>query len=94
KNLSHWEKFQLNVRQYYLYADEDASIRAILQDMVRLPIVRVEQKDGGTQLKLIIDYENSGQALFKPMRLVSFRVLLLINAIKIALQLLLASIHL
>lgn len=26
------------------------------------------QKDGGTQLKLIIDYENGGQALFKPMR--------------------------
>lgn len=26
------------------------------------------QKEGGTQLKLIIDYRNSGQALFKPMR--------------------------
>ncbi|CAG2105918.1 unnamed protein product [Medioppia subpectinata] len=25
------------------------------------------QKDGGTQLKLVIDYENGGQALFKPM---------------------------
>lgn len=27
-----------------------------------------EQKEGGTQLKLIIDYGNSFEALFKPMR--------------------------
>jgi hypothetical protein len=26
------------------------------------------QKDGGTQIKLIIDYPNDIQALFKPMR--------------------------
>jgi hypothetical protein len=26
------------------------------------------QKDGGTQIKLVIDYKNGGQALFKPMR--------------------------
>lgn len=27
-----------------------------------------EQKDGGTQLKLIITFQDEGQALFKPMR--------------------------
>jgi len=26
------------------------------------------QKEGGTQIKLVIDYEKGGQALFKPMR--------------------------
>jgi hypothetical protein len=26
------------------------------------------QKDGGTQIKLVIDYPNDMQALFKPMR--------------------------
>lgn len=31
---------------------------------------RAAQKEGGTQLKLVIDYTNSGQALFKPMRYV------------------------
>lgn len=30
------------------------------------------QKDGGTQIKLVIDYEDGSQALFKPMRLVGF----------------------
>jgi hypothetical protein len=29
------------------------------------------QKDGGTQIKLIIDYPNDVQALFKPMRSVA-----------------------
>ena len=28
----------------------------------------ISQKEGGTQLKLIIEYEDGGQALFKPMR--------------------------
>jgi hypothetical protein len=27
-----------------------------------------EQQEGGTQLKLIIDFASGGQALFKPMR--------------------------
>lgn len=30
--------------------------------------MNLEQKDGGTQLKLIIDYGNDVEALFKPMR--------------------------
>ena len=29
------------------------------------------QKDGGTQIKLIVDYPHSMQALFKPMRSVN-----------------------
>ncbi|EFN84907.1 Dentin matrix protein 4 [Harpegnathos saltator] len=36
--------------------------------MATKPILRVGQKDGGTQLKLIIDYGDNMQALFKPMR--------------------------
>lgn len=39
-----------------------------MTDLARGKIVKVGQKDGGTQLKLVIDYENGGQALFKPMR--------------------------
>ncbi|XP_011059837.1 PREDICTED: extracellular serine/threonine protein kinase FAM20C-like [Acromyrmex echinatior] len=36
--------------------------------MATKPILHVVQKDGGTQLKLVIDYGNNMQALFKPMR--------------------------
>jgi len=39
-----------------------------MTDLEKQPIVKVGQKDGGTQLKLVIDYKNGGQALFKPMR--------------------------
>ncbi|EFN69593.1 Dentin matrix protein 4 [Camponotus floridanus] len=36
--------------------------------MATKPILHVVQKDGGTQLKLAIDYGDNMQALFKPMR--------------------------
>ena len=31
-------------------------------------VLCAEQKDGGTQLKLMIDYSSGGQAMMKPMR--------------------------
>ncbi|XP_074596727.1 extracellular serine/threonine protein CG31145-like [Brevipalpus obovatus] len=68
KNQTNFEKFQTSIRQRALYDDYDSTIDDLLRDMATLPIVRVGQKEGGTQLKLIIDYNNSGQALFKPMR--------------------------
>lgn len=64
-NLTNWEQFQLSIRQYELYSDTDGTVDQLLRDMATMPIVHVGQKDGGTQLKLIIDYENGGQALFK-----------------------------
>lgn len=68
KNLSNWEKFQLSIRQTELYRETSSYIEDLLKDMEKLAIIKVAQKDGGTQLKLVIDYENGGQALFKPMR--------------------------
>lgn len=68
KNLSNWELFQLNVHQNELYRKDAAYTNALIRDLELLPIVKVTQKDGGTQLKLVIDYKNGGQALFKPMR--------------------------
>uniref|UniRef100_T1KRA7 FAM20 C-terminal domain-containing protein n=1 Tax=Tetranychus urticae TaxID=32264 RepID=T1KRA7_TETUR len=68
RNLTNWEKFHLNIHQHDLYTESESTIDDLLKDMATLPIVRVGQKEGGTQLKLIIDYRNSGQALFKPMR--------------------------
>ena len=68
RNLTNWEKFQLNIRQNELYTTDSSYIDDLIKDMGTHKIVRVCQKDGGTQLKLVIDYANGGQALFKPMR--------------------------
>ncbi|KAJ2945959.1 hypothetical protein O0L34_g4876 [Tuta absoluta] len=67
-NASNLEKFQLKIAQHELYEEEEPLVDAVLKDMVTLPILHAEQKEGGTQLKLIIDYPNGIQALFKPMR--------------------------
>ncbi|CAK1596364.1 unnamed protein product [Parnassius mnemosyne] len=67
-NASNLEKFQLKIAQHELYEDGEPLIEAVLKDMATLPIIHAEQKEGGTQLKLIIDYPNGIQALFKPMR--------------------------
>ncbi|XP_073945506.1 extracellular serine/threonine protein CG31145 isoform X1 [Choristoneura fumiferana] len=67
-NASHLEKFHLNIAQHELYEEGEPLVDKILKDMITLPILHVEQKEGGTQLKLIIDYPNGIQALFKPMR--------------------------
>ncbi|XP_045772351.1 extracellular serine/threonine protein CG31145 isoform X1 [Maniola jurtina] len=67
-NASNLEKFQLKIAQHELYEDEEPLVEAILHDMATAPILHAEQKEGGTQLKLIIDYPNGVQALFKPMR--------------------------
>lgn len=67
-NMTSWEQFQTGIAREWLYPENSELIERILHEMATLPIVHVGLKDGGTQLKLIIDYENGGQALFKPMR--------------------------
>ncbi|KAL4717970.1 hypothetical protein ACJJTC_013009 [Scirpophaga incertulas] len=67
-NASNLEKFQLKITQHELYEEGDILVEAVLKDMATFPVIHAEQKEGGTQLKLIIDYPNGVQALFKPMR--------------------------
>ncbi|KAL0841407.1 hypothetical protein ABMA28_015099 [Loxostege sticticalis] len=67
-NASNLEKFQLKIAQHELYEESETLVDAVIKDMATLPIIHAEQKEGGTQLKLIIDYPNGIQALFKPMR--------------------------
>ncbi|XP_075558071.1 extracellular serine/threonine protein CG31145-like isoform X1 [Dermacentor variabilis] len=68
RNMTSWEQFQTGIAREWLYPENSELVERILHEMATLPIVHVGLKDGGTQLKLIIDYENGGQALFKPMR--------------------------
>lgn len=68
KNLSNFEKFQLNIQKNELYSPENDYTDRLINDMATMAIVKVSQKDGGTQLKLTIEYENGALALLKPMR--------------------------
>lgn len=67
-NASNLEKFQLSITKNELYSKSDTLVDAVIEDMVKLPIKHVVQKEGGTQIKLIIEYPNDIHALFKPMR--------------------------
>lgn len=67
-NLTYFERFQLLIRKQTLYDETDKVLEGLLNAMATEEIVHIEQKEGGTQLKLIMDFENNGQAMFKPMR--------------------------
>lgn len=67
-NATNLERFQLSITKNELYAKKDKLVDAVIQDMVNLPIKHVVQKEGGTQIKLIIEYPSDIHALFKPMR--------------------------
>lgn len=43
KNLTNWEKFQLNIRQYELYHETDQYIDDLLKDLSTMNIVRVSK---------------------------------------------------
>lgn len=63
------DRFQRQITRHRMYSEQNANIiDALLKDMAEQRIVHVVQMDGGTQLKLIITYENGMKAIFKPMR--------------------------
>ncbi|XP_044020983.1 extracellular serine/threonine protein CG31145 [Aphidius gifuensis] len=62
------EKFHLQISRLELYPDNSNNVQQLLHEMATKQILHVAQKEGGTQLKLVIDYPNDLQALFKPMR--------------------------
>lgn len=65
---ANWEKYQRGINQYFMYEPDDPAVDGLMADMEQETVIDVEQKDGGTQLKLIITFQDEGQALFKPMR--------------------------
>ncbi|CAG7834153.1 unnamed protein product [Allacma fusca] len=67
-NLTYFERFQLLIRKQAMYTESDGVIEGLLREMATEEIVHLEQKEGGTQLKLIIEFDSNGQAMFKPMR--------------------------
>ncbi|XP_040295801.1 extracellular serine/threonine protein kinase FAM20C [Bufo bufo] len=63
-----WLKFHIGINRYELYSRQNPAIGALLQDLGSQKITSVAMKSGGTQLKLILTFQNYGQALFKPMK--------------------------
>ncbi|KAM3916474.1 extracellular serine/threonine protein kinase FAM20C [Leptodactylus fuscus] len=63
-----WLKFHIGINRYELYSRQNPAIGALLQDLSSQKITSVAMKSGGTQLKLIMTFQNYGQALFKPMK--------------------------
>ncbi|XP_011349500.1 extracellular serine/threonine protein CG31145 isoform X2 [Ooceraea biroi] len=68
KNSTTLDKFHLQISRLELYPKDSEYVDQLLYEIATKPILHVVQKDGGTQLKLIIDYGDNMQALFKPMR--------------------------
>ncbi|XP_065225117.1 extracellular serine/threonine protein CG31145 [Planococcus citri] len=60
--------FHKRISKREMYKENDALVEAILKQLQTRKIVHVREKEGGTQLKLIIHYDNGEFALFKPMR--------------------------
>uniref|UniRef100_A0A8C5B914 FAM20 C-terminal domain-containing protein n=1 Tax=Gadus morhua TaxID=8049 RepID=A0A8C5B914_GADMO len=63
-----WLRFHIGINRYELYSRHDPVIDGLLKDLDAQKITSVAMKSGGTQLKLIMTFQNYGQALFKPMK--------------------------
>ncbi|KAM7141998.1 extracellular serine/threonine protein kinase FAM20C [Molossus nigricans] len=63
-----WLKFHIGINRYELYSRDNPVVDALLRDLSVQKITSVAMKSGGTQLKLIMTFQNYGQALFKPMK--------------------------
>ena len=67
-NSSTFERFQLEINDESLYDDSSPTVGNLLVEMSSTQFQSLVMKEGGTQLKLIVDFPNGGQALYKPMR--------------------------
>ncbi|XP_056384189.1 extracellular serine/threonine protein kinase FAM20C-like isoform X2 [Hyla sarda] len=63
-----WLKFHIGINRYELYPRQDPLVPILLKEMSTQRILNSVQKTGGTQLKLLMNFPNFGQALFKPMK--------------------------
>ncbi|XP_037069559.1 extracellular serine/threonine protein CG31145-like [Pollicipes pollicipes] len=67
-NLTSAQQFWWDISPEALYPKHSEAVPHLIKEMASLPISAIEQKTGGTQLKLIITLQNEAEALVKPMR--------------------------
>ncbi|XP_051171173.1 extracellular serine/threonine protein CG31145 [Leptopilina boulardi] len=68
KNMTNLNLFHWHISKIEMYPKDSEYVDKLVEDMSKNTIYHVDEKSGGTQLKLIINYGNDTQALFKPMR--------------------------
>ncbi|XP_071797423.1 extracellular serine/threonine protein CG31145-like [Asterias amurensis] len=66
-DLKIWEAFQHKINRYEVYSNF-SEVDELLDYIVTEAIYGVDEKSGGTQVKLIITYDDGGHSLFKPWR--------------------------
>ena len=59
---------QLSISERGLYKENSKDVEDVLHNMATLPFIEIEQKEGGTQFKLHVEFPDGSQALVKPMR--------------------------
>ncbi len=67
-NATLYDRFQLGIGDRDLYPEGDPRVARILSGMANARFASIEQKEGGTQFKLVVELADGGEALFKPMR--------------------------
>lgn len=69
---SSWDRFHAAISREELYQEDGSIVESLLDDMAHLEFLNISQKEGGTQLKLVIEFPQEGAAMLKPMRLILF----------------------
>ncbi|XP_071813823.1 extracellular serine/threonine protein CG31145-like isoform X1 [Apostichopus japonicus] len=63
-----WEEFQLGINRYEVYSFNSSVIDDLLRYLGGTNIKNVDEKSGGTQVKLSLKFLDGGEALMKPWR--------------------------
>ncbi|XP_052765556.1 extracellular serine/threonine protein CG31145-like [Mya arenaria] len=65
---SNYYRFHQNARAAALYEPDDPAIDGLIRDMATKPFQTLEMMTRGTELKLLVKFDDRSQAVFKPMR--------------------------
>lgn len=63
-----WLRFHLGISRWELYNRKDPNLTRLTHHLATERILGIVQKNGGTQLKLLVSFPNYGRALLKPMK--------------------------
>ncbi|XP_072167733.1 extracellular serine/threonine protein CG31145-like [Diadema setosum] len=63
-----WEEFQLSINRYEMYSFNNSKIEDLMQYLRSQPLYEVDEKSGGTQVKMVLTFRDGGQSLMKPWR--------------------------